>query len=137
MIHRRFALTTAVLLPLLAAGCASPGGTSTLTGKNAAGAALELTKVNVVDGTLRDITVINHGATDIPAGAWLFHFNGTTSGKPSTHDAIIQGPAITKGAGAKLSFATDRQPDWQDGTDLTVSTTAPGGAQGSVTVRTV
>lgn len=137
MIHRHVAIATMLLVPLVAAGCASPGGTSTLTGKNAPGAAIELTNVNVVDGTLRDIMVRNHGTKDIPAGAWSFHFNGTTSGRPNTHDAAVQGPLLAKGANATLSFANDKQPDWQDGTDLTLTATAPDGATGSVTVRTV
>lgn len=127
----------ATLLALVVAGCASPGGTGTLTGTNAPGASILLTRVNVVDGSLRDITATNNATAPIPAGTWAFHLAGTTSGRASTHDAAIQGTGVAQGASAKLSFAGDKQPDWQDGTDLTISVTAPGGATGKVTIRTV
>lgn len=129
--------TLAILLTLAVSGCASPGGSGTLSGTNAPGSSILLTRVNVIDGSLRDITATNNATAPITAGTWTFHLTGTTSGKPNAHDATIQGPAIAPGGSAKLSFAGDKQPDWQDGTDLTISVTAPGGTTGKVTIRTV
>jgi len=124
-------------LSLLLAGCASPGGSGVLNGTNAPGARIVLTDVNVVDGSLRDIVAHNNGTSTIPAGAWAFHLTGTTNGRASSHDVTLQGPAVPPNQSVKLSFANDKQPDWQDGTGLTIQATSPSGVTGNVTVRTV
>ncbi len=126
----------ALLVVLLVAGCAN-NGTGTLGGTNAPGAPVLLKDLHVVDGTLRDMRVVNNGTSAIPAGAWSIHFEGTTAGKANTHNATVQGPAIPIGGNATLSFGGDNQPDWQDGSDLTVTAAAPNGAAGMITVRTV
>lgn len=138
MLLRPQAISLAALLMLAAfAGCLAKNDTANLTGTNAPGTKLELVSANVVDGSLRDITVKNRGEADVPAGAWQIHMTGTSSRKAATHDANVQGPAIPKGQTTKISLKGDQQPDWQDGTDLAIQAKAPNGYDGRVTITTV
>jgi hypothetical protein len=138
MTLRPHAITLAAIVTLAAfAGCLAKNDSANLTGTNTAGTKLELVSANVVDGSLRDITVKNRGDADIPAGAWLIHMTGTSGRKAATHDANVQGLAIPKGQTIKVSLKGDQQPDWQDGTDLTIDAKAPNGYDGRVTIKTV
>jgi hypothetical protein len=126
-----------LLVPMLAGCFGSNGGSGNLTGKSALATSLELVSANVVDGTLRDVTVHNKATQPIPAGAWTFHLTGTSGGKATSHDSTVNAAALAPGEARAISLADSSQPDWQDGTDLTILATGPGGAKGDLTIRTV
>lgn len=134
------ALRNGVCLSLLAAvlaGCVAPGGSGNITGVSSNATPLEVLSARVVDGSLRDVTVHNRAAAPIAAGTWKLALDGTTNGQPSHADLAAQGPALAANATGSISLAGTQQPDWQDGTNLTIRATAPGGSWGTLTIRTV
>jgi hypothetical protein len=131
------AFLTAMVVGAMVGGClGSNGGSGQLTGNSWANTSLHVLSANVVDGTLRDVTVKNGAATPIPSGAWTFHLNGTSGGKPASHQSNVQATALGAGETRSLHVAHSSQPDWQDGTNLVILVTAPSGVTGDLTIRT-
>lgn len=122
----------------LLSGCfGANGGSGNLTGKSSLASSLELVSANVVDGTLRDVTVHNNATQAIAAGTWTFHLTGTTGGHAGSHDATSQVARLAAGETRAVTLDASGQPDWQDGTDLTILATAPNGLGADLTIRTV
>ena len=121
---------------LLVAGCTN-GGSGQLTGKSQATGGIELASATVTDGILRSIEVHAKPAAAVPASDPALVLHGTTGGQRSYYNATVHVPALAANATENVTVDQGTQPDWQDGTDLTIELISRDGTNATLTITTV